>query len=532
MKRSAWVHASQRKISAFVGLALFTAGALQQSWLSRPVLAQSSPLGLSQPFCQSSEQAQAQKVQLLRLAISGNSAARQQYQAAVARDTAQLQQCRSQSWLKTQAIWLRVYDCDLRSGVLESVLDRIVSRGYNQVYLEVFYSGQVLLPLATNSSPWPSVVRDPALARRDLLAETIQKAHARGLKVYAWMFSLNYGNSYGNRADRVGSLARNGFGQTSLTVSDQRDGDVARGDADKVFVDPYSPQVRQDFSQLLESVLLRRPDGVLFDYIRYPKQTGRASVSSRLQDLWIFGGAARQTLLSRAANRKGLAVIQQYLSQGTISAATLSAIDRAYPEEKEPLWQGRTIPESIANKPLLSAAARLPLLLQDLWLLGAAHAYQGIVDFLNAATWQVQRYKIPSGAVFFPDGNRRIGQGFDSRMQPWNRFSPTIEWHPMAYAICNDPSCIVDQARRVVTQAPAGAQVAPVLAGAWGVAAYSRPSLEAQTFAIHQAFSQVNAVSHFDFSWQEPQLSNARRACRTDLIEALSAPSTALTQRR
>ena len=343
-----------------------------------------------------------------------------------------------------------MYDCDLRPGVLESVLDRIISRGYNQVYLEVFYSGQVLLPLSTNSSPWPSVVRDSALARRDLLAEAIQKAHARGLKVYAWMFSLNYGNSYGNRADRVSGLARNGFGQTSLTVSDQRDADVVKGDADKVFVDPYSPQVRQDFSQLLESVLLRRPDGVLFDYIRYPKQTGSASVSSRLQDLWIFGGAARQTLLARATNRKGLAVIQQYLSQGTINAATLSAIDHAYPEEKEPLWQGRAIPESIASKPLLSAAVRLPRLLQDLWLLGAAHAYQGVVDFLNAAVWQVQRYGIPSGAVFFPDGNRRIGQGFDSRMQPWNRFSSKIEWHPMAYAICSDPSCIVDQAKRVV----------------------------------------------------------------------------------
>ncbi len=522
-----------RRVSFLLGATLFTAGVLQGSGLNRPAIAQMfRTQGLTQPFCQSIGQAATQKNQLLRAALQRERGAQTQYQEAIIRDAQQLHQCRSQSWLKNQAIWLRVHECDLQPGVLESVLDRIVSRGYNQVYLEVFYTGQVLLPQGENTTVWPSVVRNPALSRRDLLAETIQKGHERGLKVYAWMFSLNYGYAYGIRADRANGLARNGYGKTSLTVADTglNSLDGGKGDADKVFVDPYNPQVRQDYSQLLQSVLKRRPDGVLFDYIRYPKQTGGASVSDRLQDLWVFSGAAQQTLIARATNQKGQAVIQKYLSQGTVTANDLSALDRLYASEGEPQWQGRAVSARQPGKPLPPAAARLPRLLQDLWLLSAAHAYQGVVDFLNAAVWQVRQRGIPAGAVFFPDGNRRIGQGFDSRMQAWDRFPPTIEWHPMSYGICSDSTCIVDQARRVVTQAPGGTIVAPVIAGAWGTPAYNRPSLESQTYAIHQSLPQVSSMSHFDFSWQDPQFSNARRSCRVDLIEAAASGTTGLRQ--
>jgi Glycosyl hydrolase-like 10 len=474
------------------------------------------------PFCQSPSQAILQKNTLRQQSLGGDRNAQQQYQSLILRDAQSLQQCRSQSWLKTQAIWLRLYECDLQPGVLESVLDRIVSRGYNQVYLEVFYSGQVLLPPAENRTAWPSVVRNPALARRDLLAEAIQKAQARGLKAYAWMFSLNYGYSYGNRADRVNVLARNGFGKTSLNVVDttNKDIDISKGETDKVFVDPYNPQARQDYALMLQSVLQRRPSGVLFDYIRYPRQTGGASITSKLPDLWIFGGAARQTLISRATNAKGGAVIEKYLSQGNVTGEDLAAIDRSFPGEGEPQWQGRVVPAPTPGKPLPPVAVRLPRLQQDLWLLSVAHAYQGVVDFLNAAVVQANRQGAVAGAVFFPDGNRRLGQGFDSRMQPWDQFSPTIEWHPMSYGICGDTSCIVEQALRVISQAPPGTKVSPVIAGAWSIPAYNRPSLEMQMNAIHQAAPQVTAISHFDFSWQEPSLANARRACKLNLIEA------------
>ena len=476
-----------------------------------PQVAQAQVAG----FCWSSSQAIAQKEALLKTAVRGDQTAKNRYQELIAQDAQRLRQCRAQSWPQIQAIWLRLYPCDFKPGVLDSLMDRIANRGYNRIYLEVFYNGQVLLPAANNPTTWPTVVRNSEYAQSDLLAQAIQKGHERGLGVYAWMFSLNYGYIYGQRPDRQQVLARNGQGQTSLTIVDTRsfDVDLSNGDVDKVFIDPYNFQARQDYNQLLRAVLQRRPDGVLFDYIRYPRQSGAASIASKVKDLWIYSDASQQALVSRALNNKGQVLIQRYLRQGYISANDLATVDKLYPTEREPLWQGRNPPSSPLNKPLPPIAWRLPLLQQDLWLLSAAHAYQGVVDFLAAAALPVQQQNIAAGAVFFPDGNRRIGQGFDSRMQAWDRFPSSIEWHPMSYGSCGGTSCVVDQVRRVVDQAPPGTRVSPVIAGAWGQAHGIHLPLEAQMYAIRQAAPQINSISHFDYSWQDPQFANARRAC-------------------
>jgi hypothetical protein len=40
------------------------------------------------------------------------------------------------------------------------------------------------------------------------------------------------------------------------------------------------------------------PDGVLFDYVRYPRGVGGYSVVDRVDDLWIYGQASRDTFFS------------------------------------------------------------------------------------------------------------------------------------------------------------------------------------------------------------------------------------------
>jgi hypothetical protein len=496
-------------------VAIATAGCFANMGFMPLVKAQTQA---AQPYCQLAPQNLQQKENLLRASLGGDRGAQQQYQALINQDSRTLNECRSRSWIRTQAIWLRLYECDLRPGVLDALMDRIVNRGYNQVYVEVFYSGQVLLPAASNPTPWPTVVRRPENAQRDLLAEAIQKGKERGLKVYAWLFSLNFGYPYGSRADRAVALARNGYGKTSLDSVDSANADLV-GDVDKIFVDPYNPMARQDYGRLVSAVVQRRPDGVLYDYIRYPKQTGGGSVAASIRDLWIFGSAAQQTMIGRAMNEKGRAVIQQYLQQGTLSASQLAAIDKQFPTEGEALWQGRT-PPNVDPKKLPPAAVRLPRLLNDLWFLGVAHAYQGVVDFLNAAVYPVKQQGLSAGAVFFPDGNRRIRQGFDSRMQPWDRFPGTIEWHPMSYGTCPDSGCIASQVKRVLEQAPSGTQIIPAIAGVWGTNGYNRPSLEAQMSVVRQSAPQVTGFSHFDFSWQDPQFAGLRRSCKLDYAQA------------
>ena len=122
---------------------------------------------------------------------------------------------------------------------------------------------------------------------------------------------------------------------------------------------------------------------------------------------------------------------------------------------------------------------------------------------------------IPVGAVFFPTANQAINQGgFDSRLQPWDKFPAAVEFHAMSYGNCGDVSCIVPQVQRTVSLAPAGAKIIPAIAGDWGKPLKNRPSLEIQMRAIRSATPQINAVSHFAFGWQEPEDERARQTCR------------------
>jgi Glycosyl hydrolase-like 10 len=478
------------------------------------LLLASSPFGSLQStlaaqmgsYCQQSPTEIAEKEKLRVAAVAGEAGAQERYQALVRQHAAILTTCRGQRWPQTMAVWLRLYPCDTKPGVMEEVLDRIVNQGYNQVYVETFYDGQVLLPSADNPTPWTPVVRAPGYEKTDLLAESIQKGRARGLKVYAWMFSLNFGYSYAQRADRKTALARNGHGQTSLDLANTDSISVSlEGDqADKVFVDPYHPRAKQDFYQLVNLVLKRRPDGILYDYIRYPKGTQGASIAARPQDLWVYGEASQQALLGRALNNKGQEFIRLFYSKGSISPAEFAAVNKRYPQEKVPLWQG------FNPSPKLT----LSQLQYALWQLGVAHAMQGVNDFLSWGVYPAQRQGVTAGAVFFPGANRMVRQGYDSRLQPWDRFPSSIEWHPMSYAVCNDGSCIVNEVQEVLRRSASGTQVIPALAGFWRQSLPNRPALELQMQAIRAGAPQINAISHFAYSWQEPKSESTRRACR------------------
>ncbi|HLO48523.1 MAG TPA: hypothetical protein VK211_08935 [Kamptonema sp.] len=492
-------------------------------------------------YCKLSPDQIQQKENLRKEALTGKTEAVQAYFTILTDHAREVAQCRNKTWPQTQAIWLRLYPCDARPGEIDRVLDQIVNKGYNQVYLEAFYDGQVLLPVADNPTAWPSVIRTPGYEKFDILAKAIAKGKQRGLKVYTWSFTMNFGYTYAQRPDRQEALARNGQGQTTLTIAQAASiTDQAENNENYAFIDPYSPQARQDYSVMVNQLLKRRPNGMLFDYVRYLRGVGSASVITKVQDLWIYGKSSQEVLLQRAQNQQGRDIIQRYLARGFINLNDVQAANKLYPKEKEPLWPGRIpLPEPkptvtpvsgkpnspttpprkpIPGKPEVPPPPKLvdPAVLQnDLWQLTVGHAVQGILEFLGLAIQPAQRMGLPVGAVFFPDGNRRINTGgFDSRLQPWDRFPSSMEFHAMSYGSCGDMSCIIPQVQRVMNLAPQGALIIPAIAGGWGQPVKNRPSLEIQMQAIHSIAPQINAISHFSYGWQEPQDDRQRRSCR------------------
>ncbi|MGE5658681.1 MAG: hypothetical protein ACM37W_18940 [Actinomycetota bacterium] len=493
-------------------------------------------------YCKLSPDAIAQKETLRQAALTGKPEAVQAYFNILGEHARQIGECRRRTWPQTQGIWLRLYPCDARPGEIDRVLDQVVNKGYNQVYVEAFYNGQVLLPVADNPTVWPSVLRNPGYEKFDLLAKAINKGRQRGLKVYAWLFTMNFGYTYSQRPDRQQALARNGKGQTTLTVTQNGNFEDQVGDsqANHAFIDPYNPQARQDYYQMLNAVLKRRPQGMLFDYVRYMRGSGADSVADQVQDLWIYGESSQQVLLQRAQNQKGRDLIQRYLSQGFIKSGDVQAVNKLYPGEREPLWQGKKPTPVMPMAPAttgkdggmevavnpLQGKQQIPTvpppiipnpetLQRELWQLTVGHAVQGILDFLGLAIQPAQRLGIPTGAVFFPYANKPVNEGgYDSRLQPWDRFPASMEFHAMSYGNCGDMSCILPQVQRVVSLAPQGVKIIPALAGDWGKPLNNRPSLEAQMQAIHSQFPQINAMSHFSYGWQEPEDERDRQSCR------------------
>ncbi len=468
-----------------------------------PLTAQAQVNNQLDEYCRLNAGAIAAKDQRRAAAIQGDRNAQAEYQALLQQHKDQLQRCRQTYWPRHQAMWLRVYPCDTKAGMIERILDDIVNKGYDQLYLEVFADSQALLPKNQNNTPWPSRIQTPGLENRDVMAEIIEKGRARGLEVYAWLFGMNYGYVYGNRGDRQSAMARNGYGETSLDFVQ---------DGAQAFADPYNAIAQADYKNLVNQMLQRQPDGILFDYIRYPRGTGARSVAASVADLWIYSPASAQALYDRAENRQGLTLIEKYLRQGNITVGDVAAVLAQYPEEGTPRWQGRKI---LGDEADLDVNALHQRLVAELWYLTVSHAAQGVVDFVNSAAAQAQSRNIPAGAVFFPGGNQPVGQrGFDSRLQPWDKFPGSMEWHPMAYAVCGNSSCIVDEINRVRQFAPAGTKIIPALAGDWNRAQDNRPSLKDQMAAIKASFPDITQVSHFAYSWQEPQFDNDRKFCR------------------
>ena len=479
------------------------AGSLATASLLVPSQNQEPALASTNYYCQLDSDLVRQKEQLLQASLAGDVDAQQQYESILGQHAGIVQQCRSRNWPQEQAIWLRLYPCDVSPGSIDYVLDRIVNQGYNRVHLEVFYDSQVLLPPADNNTPWTSVARTPGAENVDLLKQAVEKGRQRGLKVYAWLFTMNFGYNYAHLQDRQDTLARNGAGENSLNFVSDRS---------QTFIDPYNRQVQTDYYRLVASVLKRNPDGILFDYIRYPRGSGEDSVVDEVKDLWIYSDASLEALYDRATNEKGKEIIRRYVEQGDITIDDVKSVDWLYPDEGEPAWQGRALDSNLAKA---SLGDRYMNLRSDLWFFTVAHAAQGVVDFLSFAADPALKRQIPAGAVFFPYANRLVGNSaFDSRLQAWDKFPSSLEWHAMSYSVCEDSSCIVDEVRTVLDKAPETTNVIPALAGVWGAEYRQHPPLEEQMAALRRAFPELKSVSHFAYSWQEPEIDRQRKFCK------------------
>lgn len=447
------------------------------------------------PYCRVDTKEIIAKANLLKAATNGDRQALSEYNRLVKTHAAQLAQCRQAKWPAVQGVWMRVYPCDLQAGKLEQVLDNIANFGYNRIYLNTFYDGRVLLPTSDNPTVWPSVVGSEA-KDADLLAEVITKAHQRGIKVHAWVFSMNFGPSYAKRQDRQGAIARNAYGESNLQ---DPQGLPEESKVSHIFIDPYSKQAKEDLRVLVKAMSLRKPDAIMFDYIRYPHRVGAGSIVTEVRDLMIYGASSATAFLNRASTAQGQELLYQYLAQGKVDN---NKVDRQIP-----LWK-------FPNRSPHLDLSKLNLQ-QELWQLALSHARAGVIEFLESATQPARQNNIPTGAAFFPKANIAFGNyGADARLQPWQEFTSVSEWAPMNYSACGSSTCIIDEISLVMQQNSSNRVVCPILMGYWARNQGDRLALETQMDAVYRAYPQLNCVSHFAYSWLNLEQDQQRRSCK------------------
>lgn len=186
-----------------------------------------------------------------------------------------------------KGLWIRPYRGDLSGLHVLEVLDNAQAMGITEVYVEAFHNGKLhykspsnLFPLAT-----PATATAPEV---ELLKVYSREARRRGMKVYAWLHTLNFGQAYGEA--HPDQLVRDGFGQTS-------------GATEKLSwrVSPTHPEVRRRLNLMAwELASSGMVDGVQLDYIRYPVRlkNGDVDPSADPRNFWGYSAHQQQTFFA------------------------------------------------------------------------------------------------------------------------------------------------------------------------------------------------------------------------------------------
>lgn len=189
--------------------------------------------------------------------------------------------------IKRRGLWIRPYRGDLSGLHVLEVLDNAQAMGITEIYVEAFHNGMLhykspsnVFPLAT-----PATARAPEV---ELLKVYSREARRRGMRIYAWLHTLNFGQAYGEKHPE--QLVRDGFGNLSGASEKQ-----------SWRVSPSHPEVRRRLNLLAwELASSGMVDGIQLDYIRYPVRLkdGDVDPSADPRNYWGYSEHQQATFFA------------------------------------------------------------------------------------------------------------------------------------------------------------------------------------------------------------------------------------------
>jgi uncharacterized lipoprotein YddW (UPF0748 family) len=165
-----------------------------------------------------------------------------------------------------------------RPEMLPKLLDDAKALGATDLFVQVYRGGRAWYDASlADATPWQSTWRDPE--GRDALAVLIDRAHAAGLRVHAWVNVLSLSkNAEAPIVRELGpsSVLVDQWGRSMLDYPEQDVPEPERKSyrigTPAIYLDAAAPGVAERVAATFEELLRKYPrlDGLHLDYIRYP----------------------------------------------------------------------------------------------------------------------------------------------------------------------------------------------------------------------------------------------------------------------
>ena len=174
---------------------------------------------------------------------------------------------------EVRAVWLTTnYGLDwprnkisqeVQKRELISILDNLQKHNFNTVIFQVRARGEVFYD--SKIEPMASIVISGEYGKPkfDPLAFAIEESHKRGMELHAWLVTYPLGGD-----KQVKSL-----GEKSVT---KKNPSIAKKYKGEWFLDPGNPRTDDYLLSIVKEIVTNYDvDGIHFDYIRYPDNTGK-----------------------------------------------------------------------------------------------------------------------------------------------------------------------------------------------------------------------------------------------------------------
>ena len=215
-----------------------------------------------------------------------------------------------------RAMWVVRYSLLSRESI-DKLIETSSSAGFNTLFVQICGRGDAYFP--SNVYPPAERYRDAGLDGFDPLAYILERAHARNIKVHAWINTLLVWSAADRPQDRVHVL--NAHPEWMMTdYKGVSMGDYGRKRLDRervagVFMSLSEPGAREHVKRFVIDLVGRYPiDGVHFDYIRYPLRS--MDLSPRMRDGFkaVSGGLDPRELFTskrKLISERGEAAVEE-----------------------------------------------------------------------------------------------------------------------------------------------------------------------------------------------------------------------------